>query len=446
MILIPHINGKTFFVLGLGKTGIGAIASLVASGADVIAWDDNTTSREAVTALFPQVNMIEPDHLDCATIDFIFLSPGIPTMGEKANPIVKIASDHNIPITSDFDLLYKSRSTDVKFVGITGTNGKSTTTALLGHILKACGLNVEVGGNIGKSVLELAQLPSGGIYVLEASSYQLDLAQEIAFNVAIILNITPDHLDRHLTMENYINAKARIFNHQNATDVAIISKDDANIKCEAHHKCFISTRDKGAYVAVINKQLFDNLNKCEFDLSAQKYIPGKHNDENIAAAYAAAISLGCNAADVIAAIMTFQGLDHRLQLVGKFGDLLFVNDSKATNAESVEKALQSYDNVIWIAGGLAKVGGISSLKPLFKKVKEAFLIGAAMDDFANTLSDSGVPFIKCGTLENALMEIKMRHKSGVVLLSPACASWDQYKSFEARGEEFAHLAKTLFAS
>lgn len=446
MIKIPAIENKKFHVIGLGKTGIGAIKALHQSGAIVSAWDDSQASRDKVKETCSFLIFLDNHQVD-SNIDCIFMSPGVPMLGEQAHPIVQRAKECGIKIISDFDLLYLSAPT-AKYIGITGTNGKSTTTALIAHILQCNNKKFEMGGNIGRSVLDLSSMDSDGIYVLEASSYQLDLANEIKFTTAILLNISPDHLDRHLTMENYIEAKRKIFARQQANDCAIISSDYpalSYILNELPSAVTISTKNSSAKIYIKNKILWDKINHLQFNLQDMQYLPGEHNDENIAAAYAAALSVGCDPKNIIAAVKSFTGLEHRLQLIGNYNGMAFVNDSKGTNADSTEKALQSFDNIIWIAGGLAKVGGISTLRDLFSKVNEAFLIGEAMDDFANELESAGVAYVKSGTLEQALHDIKTRHNNGVVLLSPACASWDQFKSFEHRGEEFCRLVKEIFA-
>ena len=439
MITSKNFQNKTYYVFGLSRTGKGAIKCLQASGAKVYAWDDNAENVKSVDST--QAEFITPSEMDWAKIDYLVLSPGIPIIGDNANKVVRFAKENNVEIISDLDLLYQA-CPDAKYIGITGTNGKSTTTALVGHILKNCGYKVCVGGNIGVSVLELELLGADGIYVIEASSFQLDISNHIRFNIAAVVNITPDHLDRHLTMENYIAAKERILRNQTADDIAIISKD---YSIPFKGKNLVSMSCKTEANVTCKDRIITDGNKI-FDLTDMKFLPGKHNEENIVAAYTICTRFGANPEDVIKHSKTFAGLEHRIEFVLEKNGLKFINDSKATNADAAEKALLCFDNIYWILGGVAKTDGIDSLAPLFKKIKKAYLIGKAQDRFAHTLSSANCIFEKVGTIEAALDKIKAEnHNSGVVLLSPACASYDQFKDFEHRGRVFKELVEARWA-
>ncbi|MDE3059859.1 MAG: UDP-N-acetylmuramoyl-L-alanine--D-glutamate ligase, partial [Pseudomonadota bacterium] len=347
-------------------------------------------------------------------------------------------------------------------VAITGTNGKSTTTTLIGHILKSAGLKVEVGGNLGTPALSLAPLDKNGIYVLELSSYQLDLVKTTRFNVAVLLNVTPDHLDRHGDMQGYIAAKMHIFERQSHEDVAIIAADDEytrdiaeklKAKDDKRRVWKTSAATKAEHgISVINGILYDSelhYNQT-FDLRTISTLPGRHNWQNAALAYAAAKEVGIAPDRIYQAMQTFPGLRHRLQLVDTINGARFINDSKATNADATSNALAPYENIYWILGGKPKAGGIATLEIFFPRIAHAFLIGEATEEFAKTL-EGKVPYTRCGTLDVAVknsaeMAFRAKRKDAVVLLSPACASFDQFKSFEHRGDVFCALVAGIGSS
>jgi UDP-N-acetylmuramoylalanine--D-glutamate ligase len=344
-----------------------------------------------------------------------------------------------------------------RFFGITGTNGKSTTTALIGHVLARAGRKVEVGGNLGRPVLDFAGLGKDGIYVLEMSSYQLELIEQGRFDVAVLLNITPDHLDRHGGMAGYVAAKKRIFLNQANSDAAVIGIDSeptrdiaAELIAQGHRVIPIAVGSRAEWgVWADNGVLVDEIdgNGFTLDLKPILTLPGAHNWQNACAAFAACRALGLDAEEIAAGIRSYPGLAHRQERVAVIGGIPYINDSKATNADATEKALGSYDTIYWIAGGRAKEGGIESLKPLFGRVVHAFLIGEASDEFARTLQGK-VPFSKEGDLAQAVraahaMAQREQRQGAVVLLSPACASWDQWASFEARGDGFRALIGKL---
>lgn len=423
MITSTVFQNKNYYVFGLGRTGLGAVKALTASNANVFAWDDTDVNRGKAKEY--NCNIVSPKDMDWAADFQIVLSPGIPLSHE----IVSLANKNKKEIIADVDLLYLGNPKS-KFLGITGTNGKSTTTALIGHILKVNNINSDVGGNIGISVLELEL--NKDWYVLELSSYQLELIKYAKMDIAVMLNITPDHLERHGTMEEYINAKKRIFNNCPLCIVSQDSEPTRLLKADIKISSQIT-----ADVSCINGVLTD---KETYDLKGKKILVGSHNDENIAASYAATIQIVRDPRKIVDAICSFEGLRHRMQLVAEINGVKYVNDSKATNADAAEKALKTYDDIYWILGGQAKSDGIDPLKKYFPKVKKAFLIGDASERFAKVLADNNCQYEISETLENAVKSIKnMNLKSGVVLLAPACASWDQFRDFEHRGDVFCKL-------
>ena len=465
MIQVTKYRNQRIAVLGLAKSGVAAIRALKEGGADILAWDDNADNRNAlatetrpdfVVLSLPQ-SLRPYESYPWKTVQALVLSPGIPLTHPTPHPAVVMAREAGCPIIGDIELLYHScpRAT---YIGITGTNGKSTTTSLIGHIFKTCGKRTEIGGNLGIPALELQPLAADGTYVLELSSFQLDLLKDTHLNIAVLLNITPDHIDRHGDMDGYITAKKRIFRHQGLDDTAIINVDNKN--SEKVYDELLAERRIGNIipistetrlprgVSVIDGQLINAIDPIEVEtipLGKIINLPGKHNGENIAAAFAVAHRYGLATLDIVKAIHTFPGLAHRLQYIGEKDGITFINDSKATNAEATEKALASFENIYWIAGGKPKEGGIEPLAPYHSRIRHAFLIGDAQDAFATTLQGK-VPATKCGDLKSAFAAAvnlaKLEKLSGaVVLLSPACASFDQWKNFEERGDAFAVLAK-----
>ena len=390
------------------------------------------------------------------------LSPGIPHSFPAPHPAVVTARAAGAEIIGDIELLGRVQP-QATVVGITGTNGKSTTTALLGHILAVAGRRAEVGGNLGTPALALAPLGAAGTYVLEMSSFQLELVATVAFDVAVLLNITPDHLDRHGGMDGYIAAKRRIFAHQDRAATAVIGIDDpicrdiaANLQRNGLPQVVpisaSETAPRGVY-ADRDGRLIDAIGEQAVPvlaLAEAERLPGRHNWQNAAAAYAAARALGVPIEAAARAIRSFPGLAHRQELVTTIDGVRFINDSKATNADAAATALACYQAIYWIAGGLPKAGGITSLTPYFGRLRHAFLIGAATEEFAATL-DHQVAFTRCGNLATALAAAaeaarRDRAPGAVVLLSPACASYDQFADFAARGDTFRGLVAELAAA
>jgi len=455
MIVVREYAGKRVVVLGLARSGLATVQALVAGGADVVAWDDKPAARDAVGN---EALLQDPAAIDWSGVAALILSPGIPHGFPRPHPAVLAARAANVPIIGDIELLGRAQP-EARFVGITGTNGKSTTTALIGHILATAGRPVQIGGNLGKPALSLEPLGAAGTYVLECSSFQLELIETLAFDIAILLNITPDHLDRHGDMDGYIAAKRRIFAHQDGDAVNVIGIDDAICRdlCDEMRRrgparvipiSAASTVADGVYAP--DRRLFDataGQPRLVLDLAEAERLPGSHNWQNAAAAYAAARALGVPAETIARAIRSFPGLAHRQELVGMIGGVRYINDSKATNADAAEKALACYDAIYWIAGGLPKEGGITPLTPYFGRLRHTYLIGAATEEFAATLGNS-VPFTRSGDLAAAVAAASAaarrdRIPGAVVLLSPACASYDQFAHFEARGDAFRDLVGRL---
>jgi UDP-N-acetylmuramoylalanine--D-glutamate ligase len=475
MIRIPGYEHKRIAVMGLGVAGLPAARALMASGAEVLAWDDKADSRNAAAAAgIPIVDLLAADW---AGIDTLVLSPGIPHSFPKPHPVADRARQADAAIVCDVDLLGRA-CPDAVYVGVTGTNGKSTTTALIAHILRADGREIEAGGNLGPAVLDFAMLGRdglgrdglgrNGIYVLEMSSYQLERTFSITFDVAVLLNISPNHIDRHGDLAGYVAAKTRIFAPGHERQTAVIGIDDPEsrriadrLSAAGRMKVVRITRtapDAGA-VGVEDTRLVDRIDgapRIVADLRDAPDLHGGHNAQNAAAAYAATRALGV-APDVIAAAMsTYRSLPHRLERVGMVAGVLFVNDSKATSPDATVWALTSYPEVYWIAGGRSKGVGYDALVPHLARIRHAFLIGEAADEIAAFLARHRVPHTLSATLDRAVAAAHGMAAAGparpgptdpagnrVVLLSPACASFDQFASFGARGDAFRALVADL---
>ena len=456
MITVAAYRDRDVAVLGLARSGLAAAAALKAGGARVHAWDDAAGGREAAASR--GIVVADLREFDWSRVAALVLSPGIPHTHPAPHPVVAAARAAGVPIIGDIELLARSEP-EASFVGITGTNGKSTTTALIGHILAANGKRAEVGGNLGTPVLALAPLGRGGTYVLELSSYQLELAPSLACDVAVLLNITPDHLDRHGGMAGYVAAKRRIFEQQEPADTAVVGVDDeicrgiaSDVRRARRQKVVPISAERAVEggVYVVDGILTDDTEAKAarvMEMKRAPRLPGRHNWQNAAAAFAAARRAGVSAAAAAAGIESFPGLAHRQELIATIDGIRYVNDSKATNADAAAKALACYDTVYWIAGGLPKAGGIASLAPFFPRIRHAFLIGEAADAFARTL-EGQVPYSNLGDLESAVEAARVRAtreriEGAVVLLSPACASFDQFANFEERGEAFRALVARL---
>ena len=450
---------QTLAVLGLGGSGTAAASALIEGGARVLAWDDSAAVRAAA-----RIALADPSGWDWRAVSALVPSPGIPLSHPAPHPVVARARAAACPVIGDIELLGETVR-DATLVGITGTNGKSTTTALLGHILEHAGRPVAVGGNLGPPALGLPALGNQGIYVLELSSYQLDLVERTRFDIAILLNVSADHLDRHGGMDGYVAAKRRLFRARadGRRQTAIIGLDDV-----ISNRVFVEAdRDpdwravpvavgraveRGIYV--IDGRLFDGASAspgvAAADLRGIATLPGPHNHQNAAAAYAAARALGIDAAAIAAALASYPGLPHRQETVARIGGIAYVNDSKATNGEAALRAIRCYERIYWIAGGLPKADGLEAVLPELHRVRRAYLIGEAADRFAAEIDDR-VPITRCGALDRALEAAHADAQTdgapgAIVLLSPACASFDQWPSFGARGDAFRDRARALAAS
>lgn len=457
MIDLFYMNGLPVAVMGLGKSGLATADALARSGAEVWVWDDNPASRaKAEEAGYRIVDLATADLSELTTIVW---SPGIPHTFPKPHPVAKRARAAGLELVCDVELLGRAER-EAAFIGITGTNGKSTTTTLIGHILHTARRPAEIGGNLGTPVLTFEHLPSGGTYVLEMSSYQLELTFSITFDVAVLLNITPDHLARHGGMGGYVAAKKLVFHRQTGPRTAVIGVDDEH--CRTIHADLVAAGDqriwpvsalgpiKGGVYAEAGWLIDDTDGKAVriAELSRFQALLGTHNHQNAAAAYAACKAAGVAAETIVAAMESFPGLAHRQQLVGTINGVRFVNDSKATNADATEKALATFDPIYWILGGQAKETGLLGLETYSNRVRHAFLIGEASDQFALWLDANKVPYTKCGTLDVATAKAAALARAealpgACVLLSPACASWDQFANFEKRGEAFAAAVSAI---
>ncbi len=455
MIFIPSVKDKIYGVMGLGISGTAAARALQASGAQVWAWDDSELNRLQAQSQGINVRII-PDHM-WPKVEALVLNPGIPHHFPEPHPYAIKAREANLPIVCDINFLPQAQP-QAQFIGITGTNGKSTTTALIGHLLKTAGYPCQVGGNIGISALALDPFSDAGTYVLELSSYQLELIPDLFLDRALLLNIAPDHLARHGGMTGYIEAKQKIFHRldQRPQALAIIGIDDSF--CEAvYHKVkkkysvisISSTKPADIYAA---QGILYEEGTPVLDVGRETKLPGVHNAQNIAAAYALGRSLTLTKQDLIRGLKTFQGLPHRLECLGTIDNVQFINDSKATNAEAVAKALACYEDIYWILGGQAKENGLEGLEPYYSRIQKAFLIGEAAPLFYDVLKNQ-FPLEICHTLDKAVasaFQAARQHqiarsgkKPSVILLSPACASWDQFKNFEHRGDCFRDLFHKL---
>ncbi|MFC5373592.1 UDP-N-acetylmuramoyl-L-alanine--D-glutamate ligase [Brevundimonas faecalis] len=457
MIPVPGFEGRRVAVFGLGRSGITAARALQAGGAIPVLWDDGVSGRmQAEAEGFVVEDLTRADWSSFAAL---VLSPGAPLTHPKPHWTVDRAQAADVPVIGDVELFARAlealpESRRPRVVAVTGTNGKSTTTALIGWVLKSAGLSVHIGGNIGIGVLALPEPMPEAVYVIEVSSYQLDLTTSFAPDVAVLTNISPDHLDRHGGMEGYVAAKRRIFQEPGPEALALVGVDEtwgrdiaADLRAHGRRVETVSTSASvtEGYVAAPGLLNFDG--KLVADLSAARSLPGRHNAQNAAFAYAAARALGVPHEAAVEGLLSFPGLAHRMEAVGRLGGVRFINDSKGTNADAARQALASYPSVFWIAGGKAKEGGIDSLRDLFPHVAKAYLIGEAADAFAVALADT--PHVVAHTMERAVelaaADAAAAGGEQVVLLSPACASFDQFPDFEVRGEAFRAAVLALGA-
>jgi UDP-N-acetylmuramoylalanine--D-glutamate ligase len=454
MTPVTCMAGRSLALFGLGGSGLATALALKAGGARVLACDDNAGRMEAARAQGIETGDLRD--ADWSRFEALVLSPGVPLTHPEPHWTVGLARAAGIEIVGDIELFCRERAhlaPDSPFVAITGTNGKSTTTALIAHVLRNAGRDVQMGGNIGTAILSLEPPSPERVHVVEMSSFQIDLTPSLAPSVGILLNVSPDHLDRHGTMENYAAIKERLVA---GSLVAIIGSDDAASRGMAERR----DRAAGRLIRIGGAAGAETISAegsrlmaaiagetMTFDLAGIGSLRGAHNAQNAAAAIAAATLLGVPRHEIQRGLANFPGLAHRMQQVGRRGRVLFINDSKATNADSTEKALLSFPRIFWILGGKAKAGGIEPLGPYFDRIERAYLIGEASDAFAATL-DGHVAYERCGTLDAAVPAAardaaKSQAHEPVVLLSPACASYDQYPNFEVRGDRFRDLVEAL---
>ncbi len=456
MIPVVGFKGEKVAVLGLGRSGLATARALREGGAEAICWDDNPAARDAAEAEgFACRSLTRDDAFD--DIASLIVSPGIPHLYPTPNPVVKKALMAGVPVDNDIGLFFRSFATRdwdkfeqmPKVVAVTGSNGKSTTVALLHHILEEAGRDSQLAGNIGRGVLDIDPPGDGGVVVLELSSYQTDLARALTPDIAVFTNLSPDHLDRHHGMGGYFAAKRRLF-AEGGPDRAVIgvdedeglflagqlsegAADDRVLRISSGQKLtgpgwqvfarkgFLSEYRKGRQAASI-------------DLRDMTGLPGAHNHQNACASYAAARALGLAPRQIEGALASYPGLPHRSQTIAEVGGVRYVNDSKATNVDSAIKALSAFKNIRWICGGLEKEGGLDALKGQTGNVQKAYVIGREAANFAMQLD---VESEVCTTMEQAVAQAMRDANAGeTVLLAPAAASFDQYNSFEKRGEDF----------
>ncbi|MGE0749535.1 MAG: UDP-N-acetylmuramoyl-L-alanine--D-glutamate ligase [Variibacter sp.] len=459
MIPVTSFAGKRVAVFGLGKSGLASVRALAAGGADVVAFDDS--AKNVAEAAAEGIAIEDLRAIDWSAIAALVLAPGVPLTHPAPHWTVGLARNAAVEVIGDIELYCRERrriAPSSPFIAITGTNGKSTTTALTAHLFAAAGYESEAGGNIGTAILSLSPPRAGRVHVIECSSYQIDLAPSLDPAVGILLNVSEDHLDRHGTLANYAAIKERLVAGVPADGTAVIGVDDNWCAAAADR---IEKLGKRVMRISVRRPLADGL-YLEADrimrasgATAQPLVRiggigslrGVHNAQNAAAAAAAGLALGLSAEKIQDGLRSFPGLAHRMEEVARRGDVLFVNDSKATNADAAARALASFTDIFWIAGGRAKTGGITSLAGYFPRIHKAYLIGEAADEFAATL-EGKVPYVKAGTLDRAVAlaahdAATARIAGSVVLLSPACASFDQYRNFEIRGAAFRDAVTAL---
>ncbi len=467
MIPVQGYAGAKVAVLGLGRSGLAAAKALQAGGAEALCWDDSPEAR--ATAESGGLTLFDLNRANAwDDVAALIVSPGIPHLYPAPNKLIARAMEAGVPVDNDISLFFRSFATyewdqfekTPKVVAVTGSNGKSTTSALIAHVLTHAGRDVQLAGNIGRGVLDIDPATDGSVVVLELSSYQTDLARALTPDIAVFTNLSPDHLDRHGGIGGYFAAKRRLF-AEGGPDRAVIGVDEPEGVYLAGQMAEGPTDDRVIRVSVDRKlsgpgwQVFarkgflsewrKGRQVSSVDLRKVRALPGQHNHQNACAAYAVARTLGIAPKVVAAAFDTFQGLPHRSQVVGEADGVLYVNDSKATNVDAAAAALQAFEHIRWIAGGLGKDGGINDLAPHLSHVAKAYLIGHSARDFALQLGDT--PHEMCGDMATAVARATDDAQPGdVVLLAPAAASFDQYPDFEARGEDFMRAVRARIGS
>jgi UDP-N-acetylmuramoylalanine--D-glutamate ligase len=466
MIPVIGFDGQTVAVLGLGRSGLSAARALREGGARALCWDDNPAARAAAEAEgFAPRELAGPGGFD--GVSWLVVSPGIPHLYPAPNPVVAAAWEAGVPVDNDIGLFFRSFGSGdwamfdqpPKVVAVTGSNGKSTTSALIHHILRSAGRDSQLAGNIGRGVLDIEPPEEGGVVVLELSSYQTDLARALTPDVAVFTNLSPDHLDRHGGLGGYFAAKRRLF-AEGGPDRCIIGVDEAEGRYLANQLAEGAVDDRLLRVSAgrklsgpgwdvfARKGFLSEWRKgrqvASIDLRQVRGLPGAHNHQNACAAYAAARALGLAPRVIEAAFHSFEGLPHRSQIVAEAGGVAYVNDSKATNVDAALKALQAFPRIRWICGGLMKEGGLEALAPGFDHVAKAYVIGREAAGFA--LGLAGIEAEVCTDMDTAVARAMADAEPGeTVLLAPAAASFDQYDNFEQRGDDFAARVKARLA-
>ncbi|UTO27907.1 UDP-N-acetylmuramoyl-L-alanine--D-glutamate ligase [Bartonella harrusi] len=463
MISVTCYKDQTVALFGLGQSGLAAARALINGGAEVVAWDDNPLGLQA--AFQQNIPTRDLRYEDWSKFVALILAPGVPLTYPKPHWVVEKARQKDIEIIGDIELFVRARNhflqhnsfcdQDVPFIAITGTNGKSTTTALLTHLLEQMGYDVQMGGNIGTAILTLKPFVQKRIYVIECSSFQIDLTPSLQPTIGLLLNLTPDHIDRHGSFAHYVQTKRRLVAEASH---AFISVDDA--ACQALYQQLLHENHQ---VEAISKEYFvENGFYAEgtklffvrhgrphmlANLAHMIALRGRHNAQNALMALATLQALKITDPQIEKHLASYKGLAHRMQQVCKIGAVLFINDSKATNADASAPALAAFHDIFWIVGGQAKEGGIEALRGFFHKIRKAYLIGTAAEEFASVIG-SAVPFSMSLTLENAVHEaaadaMRCKAKEVVVLFSPACASYDQFQNYEMRGKAFVSFVRQL---
>jgi UDP-N-acetylmuramoylalanine--D-glutamate ligase len=458
MTPVTTFRGKSVAVFGLGASGIATAEALVKGGAKVIAWDDTASSVEKAAAR--NIETKDLREIDWSNIAALVLAPGVPLTHPVPHWSVGLARNAAVEVIGDIELFCRERKAvapNAPFIAITGTNGKSTTTALIAHILQSAGREVALGGNLGTPILALSPPSPARVHVIECSSFQIDLAPSLDPSVGVLLNLSPDHIDRHGTFENYSAVKARLIAGVQRSGTAVIGVDD-NLSAAIADR---AERAGSQIVRIsVRRPLSDGIflegeritlaqggaNLFSTPLTGIGSLRGTHNAQNAACAFAVANVLGITYEQIASALKTFPGLAHRMEEVGHKGKVLFINDSKATNADAAARALSSFTEIFWIAGGKAKEGGLAGLEGYFPRIKKAYLIGESAEAFSKQLGP--VPHVISGTLDKALAEAAKDAEAAnlqhpVVLLSPACASYDQFPNFEVRGDTFRSLVRSM---
>ncbi|WP_336279515.1 UDP-N-acetylmuramoyl-L-alanine--D-glutamate ligase [Bartonella sp. CB175] len=456
MISVECYKGQKVALFGLGRSGLAAAQALISGGAEVVAWDDNPVGLEA--ACREGIPTKDLQYENWSEFGALILTPGVPLTYPNPHWVVDKARQAGVEIIGDIELFVRARNhflkthgfcdRDVPFIAITGTNGKSTTTALLAHLLEQMGYSVQMGGNIGTAILTLKPFVKERIYVIECSSFQIDLTPSIQPTIGLLLNLTPDHIDRHGSFAHYVQAKRRLISRALH---AFISVDDA--VCQALYQELIN---EGHKIEAISKERFlENgfyANETKLfsvyhgrrhmlvDLANMTALRGSHNAQNTLMVLATLQALKITDSYIEKYLASYKGLPHRMQQVCKIGSVLFINDSKATNADASAPALSTFNDIFWIVGGQAKEGGINALKRFFYKIRKAYLIGTSAEEFSGVIGSS-FPFSMSLTLKNAVHEaasdaVRCEAKEAVILFSPACASYDQFKNYEERGDAF----------